>query len=177
MSKSSREKILSDEKKILMELRMNSRLSFNELAEKCGFSRQKVWRIVKNLEENNIIWGYNTVIDDEKIGLNQFLLLLKRKSVKPKESHINIAIDRLIKKYMQTGGIIVQGSYYTHGEFDWVSIISGKNIVEIKKFTEILKSKYHDIIQDIKILEVLFPLEKCGIENPKKKNLKKFFND
>jgi len=52
MSKSSEEQIQIDERKIIDELRANSNKSINEIAEKLGFSRQKAWRIVKNLEKN-----------------------------------------------------------------------------------------------------------------------------
>ena len=83
MPKSSKAKVEADEMKVLMELRKNSRQSLNELAEKCGFSRQKVWRIVNDLEKNQTIWGYSAVIDEEKLGQKQFFILIKKLATKP----------------------------------------------------------------------------------------------
>ena len=45
MAKNSVKQIEQDEKKILEELKENANKSINDIAEKCGFSRQKVWRV------------------------------------------------------------------------------------------------------------------------------------
>jgi len=82
MAKNSREQILKDQKKIVRELSKNANKSINEIAKTCGFSRQKVWRIIKNLENNNTIWGYTAVIDDEKQDMKRYMVLIKR-SVQP----------------------------------------------------------------------------------------------
>ena len=81
MPKSSKKQIDDDEKKFLKELQQNSGDSIDNIAKKCGFSRQKVWRIKKRLEKNNTIWGYNAVVDDEKLGLKMYQILLKRSPV------------------------------------------------------------------------------------------------
>jgi len=60
MPKSSRKQIDNDEKKILRELQKNSKESIDKIAKKCGFSRQKVWRIIKRLEKNKTIWKEQT---------------------------------------------------------------------------------------------------------------------
>jgi len=60
MAKSSKKQIEIDERKVLAELQRNSRESADDIAKKCGFSRQKSWRIVNRLEENQTIWGYGT---------------------------------------------------------------------------------------------------------------------
>jgi len=57
MAKSSREQRDLDEKKVLAELQKNSNESIETIAKHCGFSRQKVWRTIKQLEENHMIWG------------------------------------------------------------------------------------------------------------------------
>ena len=44
MSKSSREQIEQDEKKLLSELVKNSNENIDTIAKHCGFSRQKTWR-------------------------------------------------------------------------------------------------------------------------------------
>ena len=56
MPKSSKDQIDADEKKIIKELQKNSKESIDKIAKKCGFSRQKVWRVIKRLEKNKTIW-------------------------------------------------------------------------------------------------------------------------
>ena len=56
MPKSSKEQIDLDEKKVVSELQRNSKESIDVIAKRCGFSRQKVWRIIKRLEKNKTIW-------------------------------------------------------------------------------------------------------------------------
>ena len=175
MPKSSKAKVEADEMKILTELRKNSRQSLNEIAEKCGFSRQKVWRIINDLEENKTIWGYNAVIDEEKIGLKKFFILLKRIGAKPMEIQVEIALDKALKDKFEAIGIFIEGSYYTHGAHDWIIMVNAKNIIEIKKLVESIRMDYYEYISDIQIIEVLFSVVKEGKENPKKTNLREFF--
>jgi len=49
MPKSSVKQIEQDEKRILDELTKNANKTINDIAETCGFSRQKVWRVIRNL--------------------------------------------------------------------------------------------------------------------------------
>ena len=46
MARSSIKQIANDETKIINELKKNARESIDTIADKCGFSRQKVWRII-----------------------------------------------------------------------------------------------------------------------------------
>ena len=51
MPKTSKEQIADDEKKIIRELQKNSKENIDKIAKRCGFSRQKAWRIIKRLEK------------------------------------------------------------------------------------------------------------------------------
>ena len=77
MPRTSREQIADDEKKTVHELQKNSKENIDKIAKKCGFSRQKVWRIIKRLEKNKTIWGYHAVVDIEKLDLRHYLLFLQ----------------------------------------------------------------------------------------------------
>jgi len=57
MAKSSKEMIFHDEIKVMDALERHSKGSIDEVAKSCGFSRQKVWRIIKDLEKRKVIWG------------------------------------------------------------------------------------------------------------------------
>ncbi|GAF78134.1 unnamed protein product, partial [marine sediment metagenome] len=92
MPKNSREQIDADEKKVIRELQKNSKESIDKIAKRCGFSQQKVRRIIKRLEKNKTIWGYYAVVDNEKINMKRYLMLIKR-SNKPVKDAINKIID------------------------------------------------------------------------------------
>ena len=61
MVKTSQDQIEKDEQRILQELQKNAKESIDTIAKNCGFSRQKVWRIIKRLEQNEIVWGLSLI--------------------------------------------------------------------------------------------------------------------
>jgi DNA-binding Lrp family transcriptional regulator len=66
-----------DEKKVLSELINNSKENIDVIAKRCGFSRQKVYKTIKQMEKNKMIFGYTAIFDEQKIGLNHYILLMK----------------------------------------------------------------------------------------------------
>ena len=76
MPKNSVKQIEKDEIKILGELTKNANKSINDIAKSCGFSRQKVWRVINNLEKNHTIWGYVAVVNQEKLNKKRYLMLM-----------------------------------------------------------------------------------------------------
>lgn len=56
------------DKKLLYELDLNSRQSFNELARKLKVSKSAVIYRIRNLEKASIIKCYNTIMDTGKLG-------------------------------------------------------------------------------------------------------------
>jgi DNA-binding Lrp family transcriptional regulator len=98
MAKSSREQKTKDEMKILTELQSNSNENIDTIAKHCGFSRQKVWRTIKQLEKNRMIWGYTAIVDEQKQNLKKFVLSIKRSNkTLDKSSMDDIVTDRLEK--------------------------------------------------------------------------------
>ena len=76
-----KEPITEDEKKVLDALEKNGKESIDDIAKRCEFSRQKVWRIIKHFEENKTIWGYVGIENEEVKGLSHFVLLVKRSTL------------------------------------------------------------------------------------------------
>ncbi len=68
MPKSSKRESFKSEGKILKILRMDARESLHKIADSLHCSRQKVWRIKKHLEDDHVIWGYSSVVDEKKRG-------------------------------------------------------------------------------------------------------------
>jgi len=56
MAKNSKKQIEEDEIKVIAELQKNSNENIGTIAKKCGFSRQKAWRIIKRLEKSQHAW-------------------------------------------------------------------------------------------------------------------------
>jgi DNA-binding Lrp family transcriptional regulator len=65
MIKSNEETMTEDEIHVLTILEQHAKESIDRIAKRCDFSRQKVWKIVKHLEETKIIWGYSAITDTE----------------------------------------------------------------------------------------------------------------
>ena len=175
MPKSSKEKIDIDEKKIIIELQRNSKENIDAIAKRCGFSRQKVWRIVKRLEKNKTIWGYSAIIDEEKLNIKRYIMLIKRSSA-PATKAFDKIIDLTAHKKGLEIGVEIECSSYLHGEYDWMIIFTTNDIKNAKRFNEIVNKEYNNIIREIHIIEDIFSVKKCGQVNPELNKLKEFIN-
>ena len=176
MAKSSKEKIEEDKQRVLQELQKNSSDSVNDIAKRLGFSRQKVWRIIRDLEGSNTIWGYTAIIDDEIIDRKRFFILLKRSHKPAPKEKVDIVVKRDLREVGTTLGVELEGSFYINGIYDWLMCITAEDIKKVKmfcdSFSRVFKGMY---ISDIQILEVMFPVERNGFDNPNLEKLKEFF--
>ncbi len=175
MPKSSVKQIEKDENKILEELSKNANKSINDIAETCGFSRQKVWRIIKNLEKNHTIWGYVAVLNEEKLNKKDYILLVKRTNKPFPKEMIDKIIDRDLAKKAKKIGIEFSNSFYTHGSFDWVICFNANDIREAKTFIEIFNKLYEGYISETHLIENMFSAVRCGVTNPEIERLADFF--
>ena len=173
MPKNSREQIDADEKKVIRELQKNSKESIDKIAKRCGFSRQKVWRTIKRLEKNKTIWGYYAVVDNEKLDMKRYIMLIKR-SNKPIGDAINKMIDLTMHCKEEEIDVDVICSSYLHGQYDWMLIFTASNIKNAKKFSELLTKEYQHMISEINLLEDIFPVKKCGMVNPDLEKFREF---
>ena len=174
MPKSSREQIDADEKKVIKVLEENSKESIDVVAKKCGFSRQKVWRIIKRLEKNKTIWGYCAVVDYEKLDRKRYIMLIKR-SNKPIGDTVNKIVDLTMHQKGKDIGVEVIESCYLHGLFDWMFIFTAYDIKHAKKFRELLSREYAHAISEIFLLEDIFSVKKSNVINPNVGGLRKLF--
>jgi len=174
MPRSSVEQIKEDEKKVIKKLLTDASESIDKIAKSCGFSRQKVWRIMKRLEQNNTIWGYTAVIDHEKQNQNSYIVLIKKTSV-PIGAIMEKIIQRdLEKKYADKENIHIGESRYLNGIYDWVICFTAKDIREAKKFCNFLSQLFEDHISEMHLLEDIFTVKKQGILNPNVNSLEEF---
>ena len=174
MPKKAETLIKEDERKVLHELLKDSSQSVNVIAKKLGFSRQKVWRIIKQLEKNNTIWGFTAVADEKKIGQKSYMVLIRRTTEPLGEELTSKIIKRDVEPAAELLGVIIDSSFYVHGMYDWVICFFAEDIAEAKQFCDILLKAYSGYIADLQILETLFWIRKHGRINPGKEKLKEF---
>lgn len=172
MVKKSKEDIKQDEQLILKELLINARKSAHEIAKKHGFSRQKVWRIIKDLETDNTIWGYSAVVNESAMNKNVFFALSKAKA--NFSSKINDIVEKFKNKKIYCKDIDIIGSFYINGSYDWITVFSAKNVRDAKRYINYINQEYADYVETVELLESVFPLIKCGKINPEIHKLKEF---
>ena len=174
MAKSSREQQVKDERKILAELQKNSYENIDTIAKHCGFSRQKTWRIIKQLEKSHMIWGYTAIVDEEKQGLQKFIMSFKQnRHVLDKKIADKVNLDEIKKNYLELD-ITIETSHYIQGEYDWIIIFTAKDIRQAKKFLNLLQEKYPGLIEKVNLAQILYtPRDHC-ILNPNYLKVKDF---
>jgi DNA-binding Lrp family transcriptional regulator len=174
MSKSSRDQIYKDEKKILSELVKNSNEKIETIAKHCGFSRQKTWRFIKQLEAKGLIWGYTAIFNEEKIGRMHFILMVKRTTKQIEEKTVDKIVSRKLEDLVAELGITIESSSYVHGEYDWILTFTAEDIKQAKKFSDSLVALHPGVIEKITIMQTLMFIRKHYILNPEKMKLKEF---
>lgn len=174
MPKNSKKQISMDEDRIINELKKNANKSINKIAEDCNFSRQKVWRIIKKLEKNKTIWSYGAIVDEEKQGLNYYILLLKRGSKPISKEAVDNITSREIDKKIKEINCEMLTSLYLHGCYDWLIIFTAPNTAQAKKVSELFRDRYQNLLDEVCLLESIFPVKIQGIVNPDVKKLEKF---
>jgi DNA-binding Lrp family transcriptional regulator len=173
MTKSKKE-IISNDRKILDALMGNARQSLIEIGEKTGLSRQTAQKTIRKLEKEHVIWGYQVIVDEEKKGFSNYLVLIKRTTKPLDEKLVDKDIGGKIEKEALNIGVKFETSLYCHGSYDWIISIMATDIKHAKKFTEQIKNIYSEYIAEVQLLETLFFVKKQGILNPNIDKLKEF---
>jgi len=173
MPRVTKEQMKRDEEKVIKILSTKANESIDSIAKQCGFSRQKAWRIIKNLEKNKTIWGYHAVADMEKLNLKTFYMLIKA-TPEPAEEAAKKLISREVGTLADKMGVTVECSSYLHGGFDWIIVFYGKDLKQAKRFEQILYKTYPNFLETTVLLEELFPLKHCGFYHPQIDKIKEF---
>lgn len=165
MIKSDRDQKETDENKVLTELMKNAKENIDTIAKNCGLSSQKVWRMMRQLEKDQKIWGYSPVIDNTTQNLEKFILFIKRSQMKHDPKDIAEIVENLLAVIKKELGITMISSYLLYGEYDCIMLFTAKNIVQAKKFYEVIMKKYPEK-QSIQMSQVLFTVRENYIVNP-----------
>jgi DNA-binding Lrp family transcriptional regulator len=156
--------ITEDEKKVLDILEKNGKESIDDVAKQCGFSRQKVWRIIKSFEEDKTIWGYVGIENEEIKGLSHFILLVKRSTL-PLGADIKKALIGMLDPILPEN-VKIENIYLTHGAYDGIVTFYAPNLVTAKKLIQNISKNLDKVFTEFLLLETLFPIRKTGLKNP-----------
>lgn len=122
------------DRKLLYELDLDSRQSFNKLAKKIGLSKNSIAYRINRLQKIGIINQFHTVVDIGKLGYISFRLYLKLQNTTPdKEEEI---INFLKKKEIVTWIVSIEGDY------NLGCLILTKSIKEMNSLWKELIGKY-----------------------------------
>ncbi len=121
--------------KILKELSLNGRLTNNQLAEKVGLSSSPCWQRVKRLEEEGYIEGYIALLNAEKLGMTELVIIevtLERHDEEILESfgQAMIALPEVLEVYLTTG------------EYDYQIKVAVKGT---RGYEEFLREKFYKV--------------------------------
>jgi len=121
------------DRKLLLELMKESRMSLSDLARHCGMSRQGVFARIRSLRSQGIIRNFTVNIDPRKLGLAvKAYLLIEAEPVK----EFRDEADEIVKKYPQVTQI-----HHLFGRFDVLLEVVARDTEELTN----LVAKIHEL--------------------------------
>ncbi len=143
---------------ILEILEKNARASVEEIALMLDKSVEEVKETIKKLEEDNVIVGYNTLINWDRSSKENVTALIEVK-VTPQRGQGFDKVAERIYQYPQ-----VKACYLMSGGFDLTVIIEGKDMKEVALFVaeklapleSVLSTATHFVLKKYKDEGVIF---------------------
>ena len=114
--------------KILAIIEKNSRIDLKDLAALLGESEAAVANEIADMEKENIICGYHTMINWDNTGNEKVIALIEVK-VTPQRG---MGFDKIAERIYQYSE--VNSVYLMSGAFDFTVIIEGKTMREVDQF-------------------------------------------
>ena len=114
--------------KILAIIEKNSRIDLKDLAALLGESEAAVANEIAEMEKENIICGYHTMINWDNTGDEKVIALIEVK-VTPQRG---MGFDKIAERFYKYSE--VTSVYLMSGAFDFTVIIEGKTMREVAQF-------------------------------------------
>ena len=114
--------------KILTFIEKNSRINLKELAIMLGVDEASVANEIAAMEQENVIWGYHTLIDWDRAGLEKVTAMIEVR-VTPQRGMGFDKIAERIYNYPE-----VKSVYLISGGFDLMVTLEGKTLREVSQF-------------------------------------------
>ena len=134
----------SYDRKILSELDKDSSIALSQLASKIKRSKQFVLYRMKRLEEENIITGYNAIIDMSKLGFFTFRAYIKFHSMTESDGNKFVALCR--KEFPQVWTITSM-----HGKWDYALFLGVKSVTEFHQIWDEIFFYYKENIKSYNV--------------------------
>lgn len=113
---------------LLSLIEKNSKLNYNQIATMLGKSDEYIENQIKKLEQENIILGYNTLINWEKTD-KEFVTAFIEVKVTPQRGEGFDKIAERIARFPE-----VKSVYLMSGAFDLAVIVEGKTLKDVSLF-------------------------------------------
>lgn len=113
---------------LLKQLRENASLKSTQLAQMLNITESEVIATIKRYEQEQVILGYRTVLNEEKLGLDRVRAVIEVKITPEREGGFNRLAER-IAKYSE-----VSSCYLMSGGYDLLVIVEGDNLREVASF-------------------------------------------
>ena len=138
--------------KILTVIEKNSRIDLKELAIMLGVDEAAVANELEAMEQENIICGYHTLIDWDKVGIEKVTAMIEVR-VTPQRGMGFDNIAERIYNYPEVNSV-----YLISGGFDLMVTLEGKTLREVSSFVtnklstldQILSTKTNFILKKYK---------------------------
>lgn len=148
---------------ILKLLENNSRLTASDIAEMIGEDAATVQAALKELENTQVICGYNTLINWDQTDYHDVVTALIEVKVTPQRGE---GFDKVAERIYQYNE--VKSVYLMSGGFDFTVIIEGKTMKEVALFVgqklapleSVLSTATHFVLKKYKDYGVIFEKEK-----------------
>lgn len=115
-------------KQILDAISKNSRFSTEDLAAMLATDEETINKEIKEMEDNNVICGYPTLINWDKTDHEKVTALIEVKVTPQRDMGFNKVAER-IYRFEE-----VESVYLMSGGFDLTVIIQGKSMKEVARF-------------------------------------------
>ena len=153
--------------KILAIIEKNSRIDLKDLAALLGESEAAVANEIADMEKENIICGYHTMINWDNTGNEKVIALIEVK-VTPQRG---MGFDKIAERIYQYSE--VNSVYLLSGAFDFTVIIEGKTMREVALFVaeklatieDVTSTATHFVLRKYKDKGVIFgaiPVDERG---------------
>jgi len=115
------------DRRILRAMQQNARLTTAELADKVGLSTTPCWNRLKRLEKQGYIDGYVALLNQEKLGLPETVI-------------IEVTLDRHDEEVLERFGELLAGlpevieAYLTTGDYDYLVKVAVESPAGYERF-------------------------------------------
>ncbi len=128
-------------KDILKLMEKNSRIDFQDMADMLDTDLETVKKTVKEMENDRIICGYDTLINWDKVDEDERVTAMIEVRLTPQRSFGFDKIAERIYNYPE-----VKTVYLMSGTYDLMVIVEGKTLREISYFTSNRLAVIDDVI-------------------------------